>query len=69
MQDMNITSAIYKSDIEGQVVVINAIINGITMSVPLNPNNRHYTEIMRQVEAGTLIIVDDNTPEPADTPE
>jgi hypothetical protein len=26
------------------------------MSVPLDPANRHYTEIMRQVEAGELTI-------------
>jgi len=33
-----------------------AIIDGITMSVPLDPANRHYAEIMRQVEAGKLTI-------------
>jgi hypothetical protein len=26
------------------------------MSIPINPANRHYAEIMRQVEAGTLTI-------------
>jgi len=26
------------------------------MSVPLDPANRHYAEIMRQVEAGELVI-------------
>jgi hypothetical protein len=31
-------------------------IDGITMSVPLDPANRHYAEILRQVEAGTLVI-------------
>ncbi len=28
----------------------------IILSVPLDPANRHYAEIMRQVEAGTLTI-------------
>jgi len=35
---------------------ITATIDGIQMSVPLDPNNRHYAEILRQVEAGTLVI-------------
>ncbi len=35
---------------------INAVIDGITMAVPLDPANRHYSEILRQVEAGTLVI-------------
>ena len=33
-----------------------AEIDGVTMSVPLDPANRHYAEIMRQVEANTLTI-------------
>jgi hypothetical protein len=33
-----------------------ATIDGIQMSVPLDPANRHYAEILRQVEAGTLVI-------------
>jgi len=28
------------------------------MSVPLNPANTHYAEILRQVEAGDLTIAD-----------
>jgi antitoxin (DNA-binding transcriptional repressor) of toxin-antitoxin stability system len=28
------------------------------MSVPLDPANRHYAEILRQVEAGTLVIAE-----------
>jgi len=30
----------------------------IILSVPLDPANRHYAEIMRQVEAGELTIAD-----------
>jgi hypothetical protein len=34
------------------------VIGGITMFVPLDPENSHYAEIMRQVAAGTLTIAD-----------
>jgi len=60
---MNITSAQYYTFIvpDGTVIenaIIKATIDGITMSVPLDPANRHYAEIMRQVEAGELTIQD-----------
>jgi len=59
MEQMNITSAQYKNDpVDGYQICITATIDGITMSVPLDPANRHYAEIMRQVEAGTLTIAD-----------
>lgn len=54
---MKITFAQYSlNKIEGGNACINATIDGITMSVPLDPANRHYAEIMRQVEAGELVI-------------
>ena len=54
---MNVTSAQYTLDIDGATnASIQAVIDGIEMSVPLDPANRHYAEIMRQVEAGTLVI-------------
>ncbi len=56
MNKMNITSAQYKNGFDGNTACINATIDGITMSVPLDPANRHYAEIMRQVEAGELVI-------------
>jgi hypothetical protein len=55
MEQMNITSAKY-AEFRDEIVGINATIDGITMSVPLDPANRHYAEILRQVEAGTLTI-------------
>ena len=56
-QTMNIESAVYSVDIiTGENTSINATIDGITLSVPLDPANRHYAEILRQVEAGTLTI-------------
>jgi hypothetical protein len=56
---MNITSAKYTNDIDGNRAAISVVVDGNTenpMSVPLNTANRHYAEIMRQVEAGTLTI-------------
>ncbi|MDP6585756.1 MAG: hypothetical protein QF535_13960 [Anaerolineales bacterium] len=35
---------------------IKITIDGIVMFVPLDPANRHYAEIMRQVDAGELTI-------------
>jgi len=55
MNEMNITSAKYAA-YEGSNSSINATIDGVEMSVPLDPANRHYAEILRQVEAGTLTI-------------
>ena len=37
---------------------IKATIDGLTCSVPIDENNRHYAEIMKQVKAGTLTIAD-----------
>jgi hypothetical protein len=37
---------------------IKATIDGKELYVPLDPGNRHYAEIMRQVDAGTLTIAD-----------
>ena len=57
MNKMNITSAQYVTDtLTGDAASITAVIDGVTMSVPLDPNNRHYSEIMRQVELGELVI-------------
>lgn len=53
---MNIISAQYKTDDEGSNIYVAATIDGIEMTVPLDPANRHYAEIMRQVETGELVI-------------
>jgi hypothetical protein len=58
MDTMNITAAQYSSDLDGNNSGIQATIDGQKMSVPLDPANRHYAEIMRQVEAGELTIQD-----------
>jgi len=57
MNEMQITSAQYISDpVSGSNSSIRATIDGQELFVPLDPSNRHYIEIMRQVEAGTLTI-------------
>jgi len=57
MEQRNITSAQYATDpLDGSNVSITAIIDGKQWSVPLDPANTTYAEIMRQVEAGELII-------------
>ena len=55
---MNITSAQYQADMDGNNSSVQATIDGQVMSVPLDPANRHYAEILKQVEAGDLTIAD-----------
>jgi hypothetical protein len=56
--NMNITTAQYQADMDGNNSNIKATIDGQEMSVPLDPANRHYAEILKQVEAGTLTVAD-----------
>jgi|MGYP003628050240 hypothetical protein len=61
MENMSITAAQYQiNTMSGNNGSISATIDGTKMSVPLNPANRHYAEILRQVEAGTLTIQEAN---------
>tara|TARA_R100001126_G_scaffold99548_1_gene75406 strand:- start:15 stop:191 length:177 start_codon:yes stop_codon:yes gene_type:complete len=56
---MNITQAQYfKNNISNKNEVIKATIDGQEWFVPLDPDNRHYAEILKQVEAGKLTIKD-----------
>ena len=65
---MNIISARYTQGkilndndelvLDGVNCSIKAAIDGVEMSVPLDPANRHYAEIMRQVDAGELTIAE-----------
>ena len=57
MNDMQITSAQYLAE-DGENHTIKVTIDGQELFVPLDPANRHYAEIMRQVEAGTLTITE-----------
>ena len=54
---MNIESAKYVTE-DGVNATVKAVIDDKEWSVPLDPANRHYAEIMRQVEAGELTIQD-----------
>ena len=58
---MNITSAQYQKDplsSNNNNVSVSVVVDGETLSVPMDPANRHYAEILRQVEAGELTIAD-----------
>ena len=54
MNNMNITSAQYTKNEE----MVKATIDGVQVSVPKDPANRHYAEIMRQVKEEGLTIKD-----------
>jgi hypothetical protein len=57
MNNMTITLAKYvKNPMNGENASISATIDGQEWSVPLQPGNRHYDAIMRQVDAGDLVI-------------
>lgn len=53
---MNITSVTKHLGEDGTVRFM-SVIDGKTVCVPLDPANRHYAEIMRQVDAGTLVVL------------
>ena len=56
---MEITNAQYVKDLLDQnKKYIEVTIDGTIMTVPLDPANRHYAEILKQVNAGTLTIKD-----------
>jgi hypothetical protein len=67
--NLNISSAQYVKQQETQVIndenvyvsvgdnfAVDVVIDGETLRVPLDPANRHYAEILRQVDAGELTI-------------
>ena len=54
-ENMTITSAQYMGE-NSKNFSIKAVINGTEMVVPLDLDNRHYAEILRQVDAGELTI-------------
>ena len=53
---MNITSAKYTTDnMTGENGFINIVIDSQTLSVPLDPDNRHYQAIQEWVAEGNTI--------------
>ena len=56
---MEIKNAKYLKDLlDDKNMAVNAEINGEKLTVPLDPKNRHYSEILKQVKEGTLTIKD-----------
>jgi len=56
MNDITITSAqYYKDEIRNVTSGIKAVIDGETLSVPLDPDNRHYDAILEWVAEGNTI--------------
>ena len=55
---MNITSAKYVKNLDGENDSVNIVIDGKQYAVPMHPANRHYAELQRQVAAGELTIQD-----------
>ena len=56
---MTITNAKYNTgSLTNENCSINCVANGQTVSVPLDPDNTYYAEILRQVDAGTITIED-----------
>jgi len=55
---MIITTAQYQVDTSGNNSSVKATIDGQVVFVPLDPTNRHYAEILKQVADGDLTIAD-----------
>ena len=54
---MNITTAQYVNKFgTSEIDHIHATVDNIEVDIPLDPANRHYAEILRQVADGTLTI-------------
>jgi len=58
MEEMYISSAQYWQNIDGENIGVVFVTDGKTIHVPIDTNNRHYDEIMKQVAAGDLTIAD-----------
>ena len=52
---MTITDAKYKKA-KGVNKTVSATVDGELLSIPMDSANRHYAEILKQVDAGTLTI-------------
>ena len=56
---MIITNAKYQKELRtDEKHAVHATIDGEEMSVPLDPNNRHYAEILKQVADGDITIAE-----------
>ena len=48
----------FKDSSTNKIASINATVDGVKCGIPLDPANRHYAEILKQVKEGTLTIKD-----------
>ena len=55
MDDYNITSAEYQTDYDGNNRSVKVVIDGETLTVPMDSNNRHYQAILDWVADGNTI--------------
>ena len=53
---MLITHAQYLKNNKGELDTVRCSVDGTEMFIPLDPNNRHYAEILKQVKEGKLTI-------------
>ena len=58
IEQKTIENAKYIADAEGNNNMVSCTINGVGVSVSLDPDNTDYAEILRQVAAGELTIED-----------
>tara|TARA_R110002167_G_C12229680_1_gene609658 strand:+ start:363 stop:536 length:174 start_codon:yes stop_codon:yes gene_type:complete len=54
---MIVNSARYIKDVNNNNTAINATIDGVVLSVPLDPDNRHYQAILEWVAENNTIGV------------
>ena len=55
MDDMTITAAQYRQDVDGNNVCVAATIDGKDLIVPMSTANRHYQAILDWVADGNTI--------------
>ena len=55
---MNIESAQYNLDNDGKNTSVQIVVDGKSLSVPMDETNMHYAEILKQVADGDLTIAD-----------
>ena len=56
--ETQITNAKYIKTSNNVVIGVSCMFGDETIVCPIEPSNRHYAEILRQVEAGTLTIAE-----------
>ena len=55
MDNMTVTSAQYVANQDNNDSIVKAVIDNVTMYVPVNPDNRHYQAILEWVAEGNTI--------------